>query len=247
MPAVQSVVVGGRSFNVDAGEAYGRFWDKLRRGKWRETDTIDFITRHCRPGVVLYDIGAWIGPISLLAGNCGAKVYAFEPDPTAFAALARNVAANAFDITIVNKAVAARTAEPLTLYVKTALGDSETSALPTGEAETLVVDTIALQDLPAPGGLTKVVKVDIEGYEYPLRDALTAFFRDAAALHMSFHPRQLQSRRKAWRETSRFVRELSTLFGVAGPTRWRYQAKAFACCYLQPKIANFHLVFEARA
>lgn len=246
MQAVQSVVVGGQSFNVGADRSYAQFWTLMRSGGW-ENDTMAFIARSCGPRSVLYDIGAWIGPISLLAGTRGTKVYAIEPDPVAVAALRRNVAHNAFDITVINKAVSSRSGGSLTLYVKGAAGDSETSAVPRGSAEKIEVETMVLYDLPKHADLRKIVKIDIEGYEYALRDQVTAFCRDAEALQMSFHPRQLETRRTAFGETSRFIGDLATLFGLSAWQRVRHQAKAFRCCFLRRRIKNFHIIFEKQA
>ena len=47
------------------------------------------------------DVGAWIGPMTLVAAACGARVVAYEPDPTAADELAANVALNpGFDVTV---------------------------------------------------------------------------------------------------------------------------------------------------
>jgi len=242
-PAQQTIDVKGSTFTTSDNARYARFWEKLRTGKWREVDTLAFIASNCDRDAVLYDIGAWIGPISLMAGARGATVYALEPDPVAHDALLQNVACNAFRITVINKAVSID-GTPLTLYVKKEKGDSETSALATNGTESLVVETVRLADLPGRDGRQrKVVKVDIEGYEYRLRADLAAFCHDADALHLSFHPRNLQSRAEAWRETSALVAELADVFELSKPKRAGLQLKAAAYCFA-PRPHNFHVIYS---
>ena len=45
---------------------------------------------------IFIDIGAWIGPYTLLAAKMGMKVYAFEPDKMAFKQLKKNIELNNF-------------------------------------------------------------------------------------------------------------------------------------------------------
>lgn len=246
-PALQTIDVQGSIFKTSDNPRYARFWEKLRTGRWRELDTIAFITKNCDSDTVLYDIGAWIGPISLMAGARGATVYALEPDPVAHDALLQNIGSNAFRITAINKAVSTDGA-PLTLYVKKEQGDSETSAIATNGTESMVVDTVRLADLPGKESRQrKIVKVDIEGYEYRLRSDLAEFCRDAVALHLSFHPRNLQHRTEAWRETSALVAELADVFQLSKLKRTGLLVKAAACCFA-PRPHNFHVIFSrARA
>ena len=45
---------------------------------------------------IFIDIGAWIGPYTLIAASMGMKVYAFEPDKVAFQELKKNIELNSF-------------------------------------------------------------------------------------------------------------------------------------------------------
>jgi len=63
----------------------------------KEPETVQWIEQYVREGDVLYDIGANVGPYSLIAlivANRNCRVYAFEPVFSTFAALCQNVIAN---------------------------------------------------------------------------------------------------------------------------------------------------------
>ncbi|WP_390553814.1 FkbM family methyltransferase [Singulisphaera acidiphila] len=91
----------------------------LRDGYFEPYETT-LIESQVKPGDVVLDIGANIGYYTLifarLVGDKG-RVYAFEPDPTNFRLLKKNVRANGYqNVIFVNKAVA-ETSGPLSLYL----------------------------------------------------------------------------------------------------------------------------------
>lgn len=55
---------------------------------------LNYMLSWASPGDVVYDAGANIGQYTLPLATTGCKVYAFEPDPTAFDRLTKNVAVN---------------------------------------------------------------------------------------------------------------------------------------------------------
>ena len=60
----------------------------------KEEGTIRWLRESIKPGDVVYDIGANIGPYTLVAAGLGAMVYAFEPHVANACSLLRNVARN---------------------------------------------------------------------------------------------------------------------------------------------------------
>jgi FkbM family methyltransferase len=63
----------------------------------KEPFTVAYIEEHVQPGDVFYDIGANVGPYSLIAAKAtegAARVFAFEPSPSSFRDLARNIEVN---------------------------------------------------------------------------------------------------------------------------------------------------------
>ncbi|MGD9752995.1 MAG: FkbM family methyltransferase [Acidimicrobiia bacterium] len=204
-PAQREVTAGGagRAFTVlPRGEADEVFWTLFADGGF-EPETLAVLGAELGPGDALLDIGAWIGPMTLAAAAAGAAVVAVEADPVAVAALTANVAANpelAPAVTVV-----AAAAVPREGPVRVDGGDgglgrgiSRASAAarwpvarwpaarwpvarsrrhdPEGAA---TVDGVALSQLwrLGPGGGFTVVKLDIEGGEYPLAAALRRLLR----------------------------------------------------------------------
>ncbi len=91
----------------------------LRDGYFEPYETT-LIESVVKPGDVVLDIGANIGYYTLifarLVGEQG-RVYAFEPDPTNFQLLKKNIRANGYhNVVFINKAVA-EVSEPLSLYL----------------------------------------------------------------------------------------------------------------------------------
>jgi FkbM family methyltransferase len=112
------------------------------------------------------DVGANIGLHSIVLSRCGFEVRAFEPDPTHFGLLSRNLAINRCTrVTPVNAAVSRR---PGTLEFVRVLGNTTGSHLagskasPYGELERFPVRVEAIRPLLAWADL---VKLDVEGHE----------------------------------------------------------------------------------
>ena len=80
------------SFLVDP-DGYKKFWSNFKN--WEQND-LDFVIKKAESNKIFIDIGAWIGPYTLLAAKLGMKVYAFEPDKVAFEALKKNIKLNNF-------------------------------------------------------------------------------------------------------------------------------------------------------
>ena len=80
------------NFLVDPNN-YQSFWSNFLN--W-EQDDLNFVTEKCEQDKIFIDIGAWIGPYTLIAASLGMKVYAFEPDKVAFQELKKNIELNRF-------------------------------------------------------------------------------------------------------------------------------------------------------
>ena len=82
----------GLRFVVDHND-YQKFWNNFNN--WENKD-LDFVIEKAEKDKIFVDIGAWIGPYTLLAAKLGMKVYAFEPDKVAFEVLKKNIQLNDF-------------------------------------------------------------------------------------------------------------------------------------------------------
>jgi FkbM family methyltransferase len=146
--------------------AIGRRLDSVAK----EPFTVDWLET-IEPGDVFYDIGANVGPYSLIAAKATggrAGVFAFEPSPASFAALARNVE--------INECSDCVTPLPLALWSKTGLvpvswrsGNAGRARhrLDTETESAAMVVGIRLDDFVEKlgGPVPTHAKVDVDGYE----------------------------------------------------------------------------------
>ena len=139
-----------------------------------------------RPGDVVLDCGANVGDVSEPLAQTGATVHAFEPDPWAFAQLSARL--EPYDnVTLHNAAVGAR-AGRITLHRAANFDDnpkggSVKSTILTGGRniedgtgiEVEIVDlTALLRRMHADGGEIAFLKMDIEGAELEVLEAMEA-------------------------------------------------------------------------
>lgn len=164
---------GGVAFQiVPEGAIAFHTWSRLRF----ERAELEFILRFLHPGVTLFDAGANIGLFSLAAGRKLqgqlAAIYAFEPCPSTFAILEKNLLLNGLtNVHTVRAALSDQTGEA-NLYVNAALKDALNSLENPSHADAEVVarelvETITLDDFVAKERIARVdiMKVDVEGAE----------------------------------------------------------------------------------
>jgi hypothetical protein len=105
--------VGDQTFKFcDAGRSPQHGWaGRVHRERW-EAEVIELFSKAVRPGDIVFGVGAYVGPYTLLASRLAGPsghVFAFEPDPFARAILERNVEANqALNVSVMPYAVGAR-------------------------------------------------------------------------------------------------------------------------------------------
>jgi FkbM family methyltransferase len=162
---------------------------QTRRRTW-EQPIIQRLAGALRPGDVFVDLGAYVGPFTLLASRLvgpEGRVVAFEPDPATRDLLERNVQANGADnVTVVPYAVGDSAGTVRFL----ASGDSAGRIGPDGDLE---VRQVTLDEFCAETGVRPtVMKVDIEGGEAAaLRDSAVA--RGVRELVVEIHEPQLRA------------------------------------------------------
>lgn len=119
------------------------------------------------PGDVVIDVGGNIGYFTLLFASRvspGGRVETFEPDPSNFALLSRNVAANGYANVVLHNRAAWSTRAAIQLHLsETNRGDHR--AYPSdGARRTVSIEAVPLDDLF--GGRVDFVKMDIQGAEH---------------------------------------------------------------------------------
>lgn len=120
-------------------------------------------------GCVVLDIGAHIGYYTLIAARLVGKeghVFAFEPNPTNFGLLKKNVEINGYtNVTLVQKAISNKTGKA-ELYLNEVSSGGHSIFDPHDGSRTVEVDVTCLDDyFKDYGGTINFIKMDIEGAE----------------------------------------------------------------------------------
>jgi FkbM family methyltransferase len=174
---------------------YGAFWSTIAAGGF-EPATVSVLEQRLGPGRTFVDMGAWIGPFTLLAAALGADVVAFEVDPAAVAELAANVAANptlADRIDVRAQAVAATSGTVTLDGGSVGLGNGLTRVRRGGRGARTDGPTVAAVGaaaLMADERVTRaaLVKIDIEGAEFAVVPRLSPWLRASRpAVLLSLH------------------------------------------------------------
>jgi FkbM family methyltransferase len=151
------------------------FWEKLYKpGEW-EPETRELLKEILYPGALFVDIGAWIGPVTMWALECGSRVVAIEPDPVALPELRRRVPAS---VEIWEGAVATQAGAAALTAPKFGISGSRLVSGGRIEADgEIEVRTWTLAEILA-GRKPTLVKIDIEGYEIELLPTLAPYLAD---------------------------------------------------------------------
>ena len=134
-----------------------------------ESSITNFLKAHLKSNMVFVDVGAHIGYYSLLASKLvgsGGAVYAFEPTPTIFERLSKNVTENNYqNIYLCNKAVWDKTGYLAFAISKDNPANNRIELNDT--ARGLMVKSTTLDDLFLHNNprLPDVIKIDAEGSE----------------------------------------------------------------------------------
>lgn len=157
----------------------------------REQKVRDIIEQRIRPGAVFVDGGANIGFYSILAARLvgpGGRVVAFEMMPDTAAVLRRHIAMNgARNIEVVERALSDRSVGRVRASVEP--GQHGQASIVKGGSErhhSIEVETITLDEALADCGAIDLIKLDLEGAEYPaLRGAAAVLVRTACVVFES--------------------------------------------------------------
>jgi FkbM family methyltransferase len=195
---MRRVSVSGRTFNVVGGR-HDTFWDTCEGG-WEAT-TFEALTSRLEGGTTFVDVGAWIGPMTLVAAACGARVVAYEPDPAAADELAENVALNpSFDVAIERTALWTSTGTRQLRGGPVGLGESMSSfSGRSGRVGSITVATIDAREAARSWPADALVKIDVEGAEYRLLPRLRPFIaQHRPTIVLSVHAYDVRASLRGW-------------------------------------------------
>lgn len=169
---------------VDFHDDTFHFNDLYKEDLW-EPATKAALSRFLHPGDLFIDIGAWIGPVSLWAVHLGATVIAVEPDMEAYEKLLINV--EGYPVTTLPVAISDHDGISW-LTNPRFFGDSQSRLHPSGGITDARLVTTVTPETLLTGIEPALIKVDIEGHETVIMEALTDICRARSIpLHISWH------------------------------------------------------------
>ena len=202
-------------FEVDTtGDPYGKeFWSAIQLRKY-EPDTVGFLEDNLSDKNIFMDIGASNGAMTLIAASLGSEVISYEPDPTMFRILARNLDLNP---SIREK-----------VFLKNSGVSNTSSNLEfNANADSSILSSIVVGNLKSKGELVSilalseeinqihhdmekklVIKMDIEGAEWRIlhdRRVLMIFAEHAATVLLAVHPGFYRPHKKIFKGIDRIA------------------------------------------
>jgi FkbM family methyltransferase len=197
-----------------AGNHAGQLYYIRELAEGRDRFLVELLLRSVPPGGIAVDAGAHIGYVTLQLARAlgsGSRVYAFEPEAGARAALERNLELNdvADRVTVSPCALGARTGRAV-LHVS---GGGETSSLApvAGERASGEVDVVALDDVLPPDQQIDAAKLDLEGGETAALRGMTrtlARSGDSPVLVVECNPARLEAMSSSQEELLAVLGEL---------------------------------------
>jgi FkbM family methyltransferase len=192
-------------------------WEPSYLNGVHEPGTTAVFRQLLQPGMGVVDVGAHVGYFSLLAavlvGEAG-RVYAFEPEPDNYALLVKNVEVNGYkNVTCLQRAVSQDTGSAQLFLRKYSLEHSlSPPEAGNARAEGMAVKTTSLDEYFAGCGWPSIhlVKMDIEGWEWPALEGMTELLRRSERLKLvlEFTPSLI---RQAGKEPSAFLDRMQKL------------------------------------
>ena len=232
----------GLVFRVKTQDVVGRHIYKYHA---HEPALSDWLVRNagCRDGDVFLDIGANIGWYSLLLSRIarpGSRIFAFEPDALNSRLLRENVALNGADAVEVVVAAVAESSGRSKLYRYSDNNLGRHSMLASSGRDAVEIDTVGLDDFWQQRGLAdatvRVLKIDVEGYEYFALNSGKAVLRRTALVVSEYSPDVMV-------EHGLRPAALLDLLGDAGFTPWRLSGGTLAAVHRDELLA-LHGVVE---
>lgn len=144
-------------------------------GPEKNLSIVPLISRFAKPGSAVIDVGAHSGYFTIClseAVGASGKVYALEASPVIYAELQETVESNGLaNIELINKAVSDRDGH--INFFMAPDWKSEISSMRPGEGESIVIDSVALDNVVSDILAVSFVKIDVEGAEMKVLNGMT--------------------------------------------------------------------------
>jgi FkbM family methyltransferase len=190
------------SFIVPPTGNFIQDWYKNKYATW-EQDTFDIINRFVSKDKILFDIGSWVGPISICYSYLFSKVIAVEADKDSVYNLKQIIDKNNIsNIEIIEKAIFSESNKTIFFGPSNFRNDlpglnQSTSHVKYNKSknEDYGIDTISLADITKPY-LSNIglIKIDIEGGEGEILDDVFNLINLGIPMLISFHLPWIQNK-----------------------------------------------------
>lgn len=209
---IRGITRDGHAYTVDDNRHGSEFdfWDVFERRTW-EPEVEGVLNRFLTPQNTFLDLGAWVGPITMLAAPRCRQVHAVEPDPVAAHDLRTNlVLSDITNVTVHECALADRAG---TIRIGPVhggvLGDSMTTVW-TAPKSSVKVQATTLGILILENGIHDLglIKMDVEGAEETILPAV------ASLLQYIRVPLLLSTHAALSPEPSAYLDVMSTVLGT---------------------------------
>jgi len=201
---------------------YLSFWNRLNKGAW-EINCIRYFKENIIKEQIIFDIGAWIGPYTLLLSQLvGIKgsIVAFEPDSKAYNILLKNVKRNKLTNIKPEKIAVSDSIGESFLYLYGERGNSESSLISHNykgqileeSIITTTIDNYCEENNIIPDG----IKIDVEGAEMlVIKGAQHTIAMYSPWILLEFHGAFMsdQERQKNWEELSNLSEQIIFING----------------------------------
>lgn len=222
------------------------FWKELERGRW-ELNCIKYISNIIRKGQTILDVGAWIGPYTLLFSKltqATGSVYAFDPDPKALNILQENIEKNCLTNVRIEK-----------ICVSSSVGKAEFGTCRLGKSkshliehrkrvglteiivETTTIDKFCEENAICPDG----IKIDVEGAEgLVIEGCRNIIEKFSPWVLLEFHGSHMSEKERIinWHKIVESAKRV--IFIGGNSNRYRYGSKVES----MPNCLNFHVFIE---
>lgn len=176
----------GRDFTITPG-LVGGFYEKFE---------LEIFQKLCATSKRVVDVGGNIGLYSVIAGNSGCYVEAFEPVPENFKYLKINSTQNGLEkkITIHHKAVSSKEGKAKIYLAKKNIGTHSLAAAAADSSESINVSVVTLDKFIKPDPQVDILKIDVEGFDgYVLEGAKNLINDSQPTLFIEMVPRHLEA------------------------------------------------------
>lgn len=169
----------------EVAEGHDWFWPGFANGTW-EPSTFRIFDAFLKKEGRMLDIGAWIGPTALYAASRCKEIFAFEPDPVAFASLVKNIELNRRENIIPYQIAVANDWKGIPFGPRTGYGDSMSSSLwgrPGDRKIAAAAFQAVVMDIQP-----SFIKIDIEGGEKDIfKGSALTLETFQPTIHLSLH------------------------------------------------------------